>query len=77
MIRIIYCLSHDFEMPGSLDNGRYLGFYTSRRLAEQARDRASNLPGFAQYPGGLTIDEIEIGKDCWTSGFFRYQSPVI
>lgn len=76
MIKYIYAVGHDFEIPESLDNGRYLGFYTTKELAVEARDRALSLPGFSQFLEGLTIDEIRIGEDHWTTGFVKYRRPA-
>jgi hypothetical protein len=75
MIKYVYAVGHDFEIPESLDNGRYLGFYTTRELAEAAKYRALSLPGFSQFPEELTIDTIQLGEDRWTTGFFKYQRP--
>ena len=70
-MKSVFLVGHDFEIPESLDNGRYVGFYSTRELAISARDRALALPGFSQFPEGLTVSEIRVGEDHWTTGFVR------
>jgi hypothetical protein len=65
----IFEVTHDFEIPESLDNGRFIGAYSTRARAEAAVARTSKLPGFSNYPDGFVIGEVTIGKDHWTSGF--------
>jgi hypothetical protein len=49
-------------------NGCLIGAYSSKKKAEDARDRAKILPGFSQYSDGFVIDEYAIDEDHWTSG---------
>ena len=48
---------------------RFLGVYTSRRLADEAVARFVERPGFSAHPNGFRIDPYEMDKDHWTDGF--------
>ena len=65
----IFLLQHVHEMPGGDEDTKLIGVYASRQLAEAARKRARQLPGFRESPEGFTIDRYELNKDHWAEGF--------
>jgi hypothetical protein len=69
----VFLLSHDFETKAQPDNGRYIGAYSTRERAEQAKLRTRMLLGFRDFPEGFIIDEYTIGEDHWTSGFSSFE----
>lgn len=48
---------------------KLLGVYSTRDLAEQRRERALELPGFREAPNDFVIDEYEVNRDEWTTGY--------
>jgi hypothetical protein len=70
MDTIAYVVTHDYEAPHSLDNGKLIGVYATQADAEEAVARMRTLPGFSKYPDGFVIDKYPVNKDHWTSGFF-------
>ena len=46
-----------------------LGIYSTREEAENAINFLSNKPGFRDSLDDFLIDEYEIDKICWSSGF--------
>jgi hypothetical protein len=51
------------------DDRSLIGVYSSRTQAESSIERSKVLPGFRMHPESFHIDEYEIDKDHWTSGF--------
>jgi hypothetical protein len=70
MNKIVYVVTHDYEVPNSLNNGKLIGVYVTQQDAEAAISRLKNLPGFTKYPDGFVIDKYTLNEDHWTSGFF-------
>jgi hypothetical protein len=59
---------------GSLDgeeNSKLIGVYSTKDLADNAQERAANLPGFHDKPQGFAIDSYEMNKDHWSEGFIN------
>jgi hypothetical protein len=73
MNKTVFLLSHDFKTKSQPDNGRYIGVYSTRDRAEEAKLRTKLLSGFRDFPEGFIIDEYTIGEDHWTSGFGRFE----
>ena len=48
---------------------KFLGVFSSRRLAEEAIRRLVLLPGFRDYPECFNIYEFDIDEDSWGEGF--------
>jgi hypothetical protein len=57
-------------MPDGTDDGKLLGAYSSRHIAEKRRDTKYRLlPGFREPDGEFVIDEYQIDQDNWQEGF--------
>ena len=64
-----YLLWHVHEFWAQEDDAKLIGVYATKADAKGAQRRAIKLPGFRQHPKGFLIDECEVGKDHWTTGF--------
>ena len=64
----LFVLLHSLPETGRV---KVVGIYTSRSLAEAAEVRSRQLPGFADEPGGFTIEQYEVDHDHWPRGFVR------
>lgn len=67
----VYLLTHSFVHDDECETEAFflLGVYSTRSKAESRLKEARQLPGFRRYPDGFVIDEYELDKDEWTSGF--------
>ena len=64
----LFVLLHSLPETGKV---KVVGIYSSRSLAEEAEERARQLPGFADEPDGFTIEEYTVDTDHWPRGFVR------
>jgi hypothetical protein len=64
----LYLLLHNPPETGKV---KVIGVYSTETLAEDAMDRARQLPGFAEEADGFSITRIQVDKDQWTRGFVR------
>ena len=64
---VVYLLEH--TVKGLEDSTKMLGIYSTREEAENAINVLSNKPGFRDSLDDFLIDEYEIDKICWSSGF--------
>jgi hypothetical protein len=64
----MFVLLHSLPETGKV---KVIGIYSSRALAEEAEERARDLPGFADEPEGFTIETYEVDRDHWPRGFVR------
>ncbi len=64
----IFFLSHEWY-DGVYDHVSYLGYYSTRKLAEKAMDKYKNEPEFVERLDGFNIDEYEMDEGCWLKGF--------
>jgi homoserine kinase type II len=51
---------------------KILGIFSSAVTAQAALERAKQLPGFRDYPSGLSIEAHEIGRIWWEEGFIKW-----
>ncbi len=65
----VYLLWHVHELPDGEEDGKLIGVYSSRELAEQARLRALGSPGFREIPEGFIVDRYTVDEDHWTEGY--------
>ena len=78
---IIYLVQHLHTLPDGAEDIKTIGVYDSKIAAIAAVDRLKGEPGFIDapkiidsatddgVPDGFYIDEYEMNKDHWTSGF--------
>ena len=64
----VYLLHHMHAIEDHEDV-KLLGVFSSRELAERAKERALNLPGFKDSPDGFSIDKYIIDRMGWTAGY--------
>ena len=67
-MELLFVLLHSLPETGRV---KVVGVYSSRELAEAAVERTRLLPGFADEPGGFTIEQYEVDRDHWPRGFVR------
>ena len=67
MNTVVYHLEH--TVKGLDDSTKMLGIYSTREEAEKAINFLSDKPGFRDSLDGFLIDEYEVDKICWSSGF--------
>jgi len=65
----VYLLHHNRDKDTKNENYKKIGTYTSYELAEAAKNRVKDKPGFIDYPNDFYIDEYIIDKDYWENGF--------
>lgn len=80
---IIYLVQHAHILPDGSEDIKTIGTYDSHAAALAAVMRLKTQPGFADSPdiidsdadddaaGGFYIDEYEVNKDHWSSGFVK------
>ena len=66
---IVYLLWHTHVISDDQEDDKLIGIYSSRELAEAARGRISQQPGFQEYPTGFLVSPYTLDKDHWTEGF--------
>ncbi len=67
LMKTVYVLEHAID--GLTENMRLLGVYDSKQEAEKAIRTLSDKPGFKDHLDDFLIDEYELNKLCWSSGF--------
>ncbi|OCG22465.1 hypothetical protein A9G11_07195 [Gilliamella sp. wkB108] len=65
----VYYLYHIRDKGAADEDTKAIGTYTSYELAEAAKNRVKDQPGFIDHPNGFFIDEYIIDKDYWEDGF--------
>jgi hypothetical protein len=66
----VFILQHEGpETEDRMDDVKFIGAYSSQKLAEAAIERLRSQPGFRDSPDVFSIDEYEVDKDHWTEGF--------
>lgn len=63
----VYTLQHTIDDYDT--EPKFLGVYTTRSEAEAAIERYRHREGFRIHLKGFHIDEYELNKDHWESGF--------
>ena len=73
LARKVYYLEHRYRYGKDDEHveGKRIGMYSTRELAEEAADRYLPLPGFRDYPRErFQISEFVVDRDmAWTEGF--------
>lgn len=67
----VFLLHHVREDDEYSEDAKLIGVYGSESAAKQAISRLSSQPGFADYPQGFEIGEMQLDKDHWDEGFVR------
>lgn len=65
----VYYLHHIRDKGTEDEDNKAIGTYSSYELAEAAKNRLKDKPGFIDYPDDFYIDEYIIDKDYWENGF--------
>jgi len=70
---VVWLVWHiDDDAPHAVDeNEKFIGVYSSERLAREAVERLRDKPGFSDYPERWKIDEWALDEDHWKQGFAR------
>lgn len=67
MSTVVYLLEH--TVKNLEDSTKMLGIYSTREEAEKAIKFLSDKSGFKDSLDDFLIDEYEVDKVCWSSGF--------
>jgi hypothetical protein len=62
-------LLHHIRIIEDHEDVKLLGVFSSRELAERAKERALNLPGFKDSPDGFSVDKYLVDRMGWTAGY--------
>lgn len=62
-------LLHHIRTIEDHEDVKLLGVFSTREMAEWAKARALNLPGFKDSPDGFSIDKYIIDRMGWTAGY--------
>ena len=65
----VFLLWHLHEFPDGEEDTKLIGVYSTRELAERARERMVCQPGFGDLPLGFQICPYQLDKDNWTEGY--------
>lgn len=65
----VFTLQHTIDDHDS--EPKFLGVYATRQEAEVAVERFRKRDGFCNHTEGFHIDEYELNKDHWESGFIE------
>ena len=65
---VVYILWHSYE-DDEHEDSKLIGVYSNQELAESAKQKVVNQPGFKTYPEGFIIDKYAINQDHWMEGF--------
>ena len=65
----VFALQHSYEDEDGVEDVKVIGIYSSRQLAESAKVRLREQPGFREKVGGFHIDEYLLDEDNWKEGF--------
>ena len=68
-MKSVFTLWHIHEVEGEEDEDRFIGVFSSREEAENIMESFKTKPGFKEAPDGFIIDEYQLGKTHWESGF--------
>ena len=69
MTRSVFLLQHSYEDGDGVGGVKVIGIYSTRQLAESAKVRLREQPGFREKFGGFHIDEYLMDEDNWKEGF--------
>lgn len=64
----VYSLGHIYTDETHRDS-KFLGYFDDLEKLQEAKTKASNLPGFSEYPNGMVIRKKRLGKIHWENGF--------
>jgi hypothetical protein len=65
----VFVLQHVHELEAGAEDVKFLGVYSSREKAQEAKARLGRLPGFADAPDGFHVDEYRVDQDQWAEGY--------
>lgn len=65
----LYRLYHIHDEGNADEDIKGIGTYSSYELAQEAKNRVKDQPGFIDFPDGFYIDEYIVDKDYWVDGF--------
>tara|TARA_R100001132_G_scaffold20383_1_gene17962 strand:- start:1848 stop:2099 length:252 start_codon:yes stop_codon:yes gene_type:complete len=68
----VWVLWHSYDLDGK-DESKLIGVYSSVKLANDARDRMIELPGFREHPQDFVIDRYVLNEDHWREGFVTFR----
>ena len=77
----VYLLFHQFEIRDTRnedleERAKLIGAYSSEEEARMAIARASNQPGFRDFPDGFVIDAYHLNRDNWPEGFISWEEAL-
>lgn len=72
----IWLLHHVHEFDDAHEEVKLIGAYTSEALANGAKQRVFDQPGFRDLPEGFEISEVVLNQDGWVEGYDTYTYPL-
>jgi hypothetical protein len=64
----VFLLWHVHEIPHGDEDAKLIGVYSTREMAEHARERLVSQPGFRDPPEGFEVSAYRLDQDRWTEG---------
>jgi hypothetical protein len=64
----VYALDHIYTDETHTD-WKFLGYFDDMKMLEKAKEKALTLPGFRDYPDGMSVRKCELNKIHWQDGF--------
>ena len=65
----VFVLQHVHSREDGVEDMKFIGVYSSREKAQEARKRVGRLCGFKGAPDGFCIDEYRVDQDHWVEGY--------
>lgn len=69
VLSTVYLLWHSRELEDFNTDDKLIGVYSSAEMAEAARQRKLQYPGFCDFPDSFEICDYTIDEDSWPEGF--------
>lgn len=65
----VYVLQHVHLLDDGAEDVKFIGVYSSRENAQEARTRIGHTSGFSEALDGFHIDEYLLDKDQWVEWY--------
>ena len=71
----VYILQHVHIPHDDCEDVKFIGVYSTQKMAQQAIERLKAQPGFKETPQGFYIEEYDVDVDHWCEGFITHMHP--
>lgn len=68
-MRALFLVKHRRVLNDNVYENKFIGWYSSRTIADEAVERSRLLEGFRDYPDGYLVVEIDVDRIYLPEGF--------